>query len=311
MEWKPSPNPFLLGSFDSLNCLEEEIISLDRKLKIQEMLGDDEAFKVLDKIPHAKCSITFGNEASHFPNEFTFSITLSDCAKLENIGFGKLVHRCVIKRGFEFISFCQGLLIHLYSKCNFLSSACTIFNSTSHLDTVSCTVLIFGYVQVGLPEEALHVFDKMCNTCYPDQVAFITVLNAYMASRKLDDACQWLEHMHMHMPTYNIVDRDTNILTRIYQPTEGEDSRVNIVDLEKPVSSEVLLVIIFFHGGSFAHSSANSAIYDTLCYRENYHRHTRCLYWEGKLILSFVDQWWFGFIFDWVVPLYKVGDALE
>lgn len=75
--------------------------------------------------------------------------------------------------------------------------------------------------------------------------------------------------------------------------------------------------------------------------REYYHRHTRCLYWEGKLILPFGDQWWFRFFFGWImppkvsllkatqgeyirnyyhenhviqdllVPLYKVGDALE
>ncbi|KAK4709899.1 hypothetical protein R3W88_004412 [Solanum pinnatisectum] len=75
--------------------------------------------------------------------------------------------------------------------------------------------------------------------------------------------------------------------------------------------------------------------------REYYHRHTRSLYWEGKLILPFGDQWWFRFFFGWamppkvsllkatqgeyirnyyhenhviqdmLVPLYKVGDALE
>jgi delta24-sterol reductase len=65
------------------------------------------------------------------------------------------------------------------------------------------------------------------------------------------------------------------------------------------------------------------------------------LYWEGKLILPFADQWWFRFLLGWMmppkvsllkatqgeairnyyhemhviqdmlVPLYKVGDALE
>ncbi|KAF5749890.1 putative Cell elongation protein diminuto [Tripterygium wilfordii] len=75
--------------------------------------------------------------------------------------------------------------------------------------------------------------------------------------------------------------------------------------------------------------------------REYYHRHTRSLYWEGKLILPFGDQWWFRFLLGWLmppkvsllkatqgeairnyyhemhviqdmlVPLYKVGDALE
>lgn len=75
--------------------------------------------------------------------------------------------------------------------------------------------------------------------------------------------------------------------------------------------------------------------------REYYHRHTRCLYWEGKLILPFADQLWFRVLLGWLmppkvsllkatqgeairnyyhemhviqdmlVPLYKVGDALE
>lgn len=75
--------------------------------------------------------------------------------------------------------------------------------------------------------------------------------------------------------------------------------------------------------------------------RDYYHRHTRCLYWEGKLILPFADQCWFRWFLGWMmppkvsllkatqgeairnyhhdkhviqdllVPLYKVGDALE
>ncbi|KAK3155731.1 hypothetical protein QOZ80_2BG0206850 [Eleusine coracana subsp. coracana] len=75
--------------------------------------------------------------------------------------------------------------------------------------------------------------------------------------------------------------------------------------------------------------------------REYYHRHTRSLYWEAKLIVPFGDQLWFRFLFGWLmppkisllkitqgeairkyyhdnhviqdvlVPLYKVGDALE
>lgn len=36
--------------------------------------------------------------------------------------------------------------------------------------------------------------------------------------------------------------------------------------------------------------------------RQYYHRHTRCLYWEGKLILPFADQWWFRFLLGWMMP---------
>ncbi|MBA0833037.1 hypothetical protein Goarm_017378 [Gossypium armourianum] len=55
------------------------------------------------------------------------------------------------------------------------------------------------------------------------------------------------------------------LLSRIYRPTSAEEPQPNITELEKPVTEEVIPVIIFFHGGSFAHYLANSAIYDNLC----------------------------------------------
>ncbi|RWV99550.1 hypothetical protein GW17_00037540, partial [Ensete ventricosum] len=40
-----------------------------------------------------------------------------------------------------------------------------------------------------------------------------------------------------------------------------------LADLHRPPSPDPFPVIIFFHGGSFAHSSSNTAIYDSLCRR--------------------------------------------
>lgn len=69
-----------------------------------------------------------------------------------------------------------------------------------------------------------------------------------------------------------IIDRTSGLLSRIYRPATPEDGygqqpQLSVAELEKPVASEIVPVIVFFHGGSFAHSSANSAIYDTLCRR--------------------------------------------
>ncbi|XP_020261247.1 LOW QUALITY PROTEIN: delta(24)-sterol reductase-like [Asparagus officinalis] len=36
--------------------------------------------------------------------------------------------------------------------------------------------------------------------------------------------------------------------------------------------------------------------------REYYHRHTRTLFWEMKLILPFGDQWWFRWLMGWTMP---------
>lgn len=109
-----------------------------------------------------------------------------------------------------------------------------------------------------------------------------------------------------------IVDRGSNLLTRVYRPAiveggggGGSLSLSNIVDLEKPVGTDFVPVIIFFHGGSFAHSSASSAIYDTLCRRlvgtcnavvvsVNYRRAPEnrypCAYDDGWTVLEWVNS---------------------
>lgn len=69
-----------------------------------------------------------------------------------------------------------------------------------------------------------------------------------------------------------LLDRPTNLLARIYLPApavRGNElpQQALLAELQRPPSPNSFPVIIFFHGGSFAHSSANSAIYDTLCRR--------------------------------------------
>ncbi|XP_072058898.1 pentatricopeptide repeat-containing protein At3g09040, mitochondrial-like isoform X2 [Arachis hypogaea] len=136
------------------------------------------------------------------PDQFTLAIALSVCSKLRNVEFGTLLHSCVIKVGFESNPFCQGALIDLYAKCGFLRHASAIFDAAVHLDTVSWTALISGYVRARLPQDALQVFDKMqIAGCSPDQVVFVTVLNALVNLGKLDDACKLFRDMH----TSNVV----------------------------------------------------------------------------------------------------------
>ncbi|EYU46638.1 hypothetical protein ABFS83_04G022600 [Erythranthe nasuta] len=68
--------------------------------------------------------------------------------------------------------------------------------------------------------------------------------------------------------SFDVVDRSTSLLNRVYLSARENGAHWGINELEKPLSTtEVIPVIVFFHGGSFVHSSANSAIYDTFCRR--------------------------------------------
>ncbi|OWM62971.1 gibberellin receptor GID1C-like [Punica granatum] len=122
------------------------------------------------------------------------------------------------------------------------------------------------------------------------------------------------------------IDGATSLLTRIYRPFYGEEPRPqNLTDLEKPIDAEVLPVIIFFHGGSFTHSSSNSAIYDTLCRRlvgickavvvsVNYRRAPEnrypCAYDDGWTALKWVNtRSWLQSKVDSKVHIFLAGDS--
>lgn len=122
-----------------------------------------------------------------------------------------------------------------------------------------------------------------------------------------------------------LIDRGTNLLTRVYRLVDADGGVPSVAELEKPVSSDDVPVIIFFHGGSFAHSSSNSAIYDTLCRRlvgickvvvvsVNYRRAPEepypCAYDDGWTALKWVNSRpWLQSRRDSKVHIYLAGDS--
>ncbi|KAF8392521.1 hypothetical protein HHK36_022864 [Tetracentron sinense] len=122
-----------------------------------------------------------------------------------------------------------------------------------------------------------------------------------------------------------IIDRATSLLSRVYRPAPADQAQPGIMELQRPLGSEIVPVIIFFHGGSFAHSSANSAIYDTLCRRlvdickavvvsVNYRRAPEnrypCAYDDGWAALKWVNSRpWLQSGKDSKVHVYLAGDS--
>ncbi|KAL6500412.1 Gibberellin receptor gid1b [Orobanche hederae] len=126
--------------------------------------------------------------------------------------------------------------------------------------------------------------------------------------------------------SFDVVDRATSLLNRVYMSARENEARWGIVELENPLSTtEIVPVIVFFHGGSFVHSSANSAIYDTFCRRlvstckavvvsVNYRRSPEhrypCAYEDGWAALKWAhSRSWLKSGKDRKVYAYLAGDS--
>ncbi|KAF8006562.1 hypothetical protein BT93_K0768 [Corymbia citriodora subsp. variegata] len=126
--------------------------------------------------------------------------------------------------------------------------------------------------------------------------------------------------------SFDHVDRPTGLLNRVYLPVREDVSQWGFEELEKPLSTtEDVPVILFFHGGSFSHSSANSAIYDTFCrrlvglckgavvsvnYRRSPEHRCPCAYDDGWAALRWVkSRPWLTSGKDSKVHVYLAGDS--
>ncbi|KAI4341719.1 hypothetical protein MLD38_026409 [Melastoma candidum] len=126
--------------------------------------------------------------------------------------------------------------------------------------------------------------------------------------------------------SFDHVDRSTSLLKRVYLPAPQDGPQWGFEELEKPLSStNVVPVIVFFHGGSFTHSSVNTAIYDTFCRRlvsackavvvsVNYRRSPEhrypCAYDDGWAALKWVkSRPWLRSGKESKVYVYLAGDS--
>jgi gibberellin receptor GID1 len=73
---------------------------------------------------------------------------------------------------------------------------------------------------------------------------------------------------------YLVIDKSVGLKARIYYPATATDAQgattatLSILDFfARALSQDPFSVIVFFHNGSFVHSSFSMAIYDQLCCR--------------------------------------------
>ncbi|PKA66682.1 Pentatricopeptide repeat-containing protein [Apostasia shenzhenica] len=136
------------------------------------------------------------------PNEFTYDSILRACAKLEAIDFGKAVHCCLIKCGFESDRSTKGALILFYCNCEEVYHAYQVFGKMSNPCLTTSNAMVQCLVSLGKINDAEKVFRQM-----PERDAFTynQMIKAYAQVGRIADA----KSLFDEMPCKNIVSLNT------------------------------------------------------------------------------------------------------
>lgn len=117
--------------------------------------------------------------ANEKPNWVTFISLLSACTNLLNIRLGKSIHTHIVINGMELNVGLGTALLSMYAKLGYIDEALHIFNSISHKNLQSWTVMMSCLTNNGRGEEAISLFARMEEAgLTPDSVSFSTVLSA-------------------------------------------------------------------------------------------------------------------------------------
>ncbi|KAJ4724268.1 Pentatricopeptide repeat [Melia azedarach] len=114
------------------------------------------------------------------PNANTLVSVVSACCGLRSLKLGKSVHAYSLRNLDECNIVLDNAILDMYIRCGSLVGCSYLFVKMPKRDVVSWTTIIGGYVQWGLCEEAIRVFQEMVKTkeAEPNEATLVNVLSA-------------------------------------------------------------------------------------------------------------------------------------
>ncbi|RWR76919.1 pentatricopeptide repeat-containing-like protein [Cinnamomum micranthum f. kanehirae] len=126
------------------------------------------------------------------PDSVLLANALLGCSVLKWIHLGASIHGCGIRAGVHLDVVATTTLIDMYAKCNRINEARELFNEMEAKDVISFNVMISGYLQSGLVDEAFEIFGGLVEAgIRPNPVtmlSMLSILNMYVKCSKIDNA---------------------------------------------------------------------------------------------------------------------------
>ncbi|XXG55009.1 hypothetical protein AAC387_Pa03g2750 [Persea americana] len=113
------------------------------------------------------------------PDSVLLANAVLGCSVLKCIHLGASIHGCGIRAGVHLDLVTTTTLIDMYAKCNRINEARELFNEMEAKDVISFNVMISGYLQSGLVDEAFEIFAGLVEAgIRPNPVTMLSMLSA-------------------------------------------------------------------------------------------------------------------------------------
>ncbi|CAN6824835.1 unnamed protein product [Brassica oleracea] len=131
-----------------------------------------------------------------YSDHFAYGAVLHACSGLALLGQGRMVHSCLIHRGFQGYAYVGNALVNLYAKCGDINESNRAFGDISSKDLVSWNTMLFAFGVHGLADQALKLYEDMITPgLKPDNVTFIGLLTTCSHSGLVEEGCKIFKSM--------------------------------------------------------------------------------------------------------------------
>eukprot|EP00250_Pteridium_aquilinum_P004036 c14287_g1_i1 orf=3-1634(+) len=121
-------------------------------------------------------------------DKIIFTDMLKACMNTSMLGEAKLIHSQIIENSFECDRFIGAALIDTYAQCRTLEDARRVFNQLLDKDVVIWGVMMTGYLEAGMSQEAINLFQNLQEDgVEPNSIIVVGVLKACSSLVALDE----------------------------------------------------------------------------------------------------------------------------
>lgn len=154
------------------------------------------------------------------PDNVTFACLLKACTNSASLHCGQEVHIYMVKCGIDTGIIFGSCFVDMYAKCGRIRDARVVFDKLANRDAVIYNVMIAGYAQERLGNEAFKLLSQMQGErLKPDRVTFLCLLKACISLSSLELGKQ--VHLHIILNGYGLDTKVMNTVIDMYAKCGG------------------------------------------------------------------------------------------